>query len=84
MNNSGRSQRSMIAKTEFKVDQEMFELNVMGPISLTKAVLPHMIERNAGHIVAVSSLLGKFGRFFIYSFFKIISNKVLTFICTFF
>jgi dehydrogenase/reductase SDR family protein 7 len=51
----------MTINTEFKVDQELFELNVLGTISLTKVVLPHMIERNAGHIVVVSSLTGKLG-----------------------
>ncbi|CAB4007971.1 dehydrogenase reductase SDR family member 7-like [Paramuricea clavata] len=61
VNNSGRSQRGIIINTEFKVDQELFELNVLGTISLTKVVLPHMIERNAGHIVVVSSLTGKLG-----------------------
>ena len=74
MNNSGRSQRGMVVNTEFKVDQELFELNVLGTISLTKAVLPHMIERNAGHIVAVSSVVGKVGRLIIY-FFLSVSHK---------
>jgi short-subunit dehydrogenase len=36
------------------------ELNYFGPIGLTKLVLPSMIKRRAGHIVVVSSLLGKF------------------------
>jgi dehydrogenase/reductase SDR family protein 7 len=59
----------MIINTEFKVDQELFQLNVLGTISLTKVVLPHMIERNAGHIVVVSSLTGKLGRFtFVHAF----------------
>ena len=62
MNNSGRAQRGMIANTELKVDQELFDLNVMGTISMTKAVLPHMIEQNTGHIVVVSSVAGKFGK----------------------
>ncbi len=35
------------------------ELNYFGPVALTKQVLPSMIERCAGQIVVVSSLLGK-------------------------
>ena len=79
MNNSGRSQRGLVVNTEFKVDQELFELNVLGTISLTKAVLPHMIERNAGHIVAVSSVVGKVGRLIIY-FFLSVSHKFCLFL----
>ena len=37
------------------------DLNVVGTISLTKAVLPHMIERHQGQIVVVSSTSGKIG-----------------------
>jgi short-subunit dehydrogenase len=35
-------------------------LNFFGPVALTKQVLPSMISRGEGHIVVVSSLLGKF------------------------
>ena len=62
VNNSGRSQRALAIDTELKVDQDLFEINVIGSISLTKAVLPHMVNRKAGHIVVVSSVQGKFGR----------------------
>ena len=44
------------------MDQDLFELNVIGSISLTKVVLRHMVERKAGHVVVVSSVQGKFGR----------------------
>ena len=56
----------MIVNTDFKVDQDLFGLNVLGTISLTKFVLPHMIKRNAGHIVVVSSIPGKVGTFYLY------------------
>ena len=62
MNNAGRSQRSFLEKTSLEVDRALLDLNVVGPISLTKAVLPHMIERQEGQIVVVSSLAGKLGK----------------------
>ena len=48
-------------ETELAVDRHMFELNVLGTISLTKAVLPHMLERKCGQIVVVSSVSGLIG-----------------------
>ena len=61
MNNAGRSQIALVEKTSLEVDRALLDLNVVGAISLTKAVLPHMIERHEGQIVVVSSILGKIG-----------------------
>ncbi len=61
VNNSGRSQRSMAEDTELAVHQEMMDVNYTGVISLTKAVLPHFMERKQGHIVVTSSVAGKLG-----------------------
>jgi len=61
VNNAGRSQRAWAIDTELAVDREMIELNVVGVISLTKAVLPAMIKRGEGHVVVTSSLAGKMG-----------------------
>lgn len=61
VNNAGRSQRSLAEDTPIAVDKALIELNVLGYIALTKAVLPGMIERKEGCIVAVSSLAGKLG-----------------------
>ena len=49
-------------KTPLEVDRALLDLNMVGTISLTKAILPHMIERHEGQIVVVSSTLGKFGK----------------------
>uniref|UniRef100_A0A0B7B9Y1 Dehydrogenase/reductase SDR family member 7 n=1 Tax=Arion vulgaris TaxID=1028688 RepID=A0A0B7B9Y1_9EUPU len=61
INNAGRSQRSKWMDVELNVDRELFEVNVLGPVSLTQEVLPHMIERKRGQVVVMSSLAGKFG-----------------------
>src|SRR5690625_5598772 len=37
------------------------EVNFFGTVSLTKLLLPHMIDRKSGHIVVMSSVIGKFG-----------------------
>ncbi len=60
VNNAGVSQRSLVIETDFSVDQRIMELNYFSVIHLTKQVLPFMLQRESGHIVVVSSLLGKF------------------------
>jgi len=61
VNNAGVSQRALALDTKLDVDRRIMETNYFGPVALTKAVLPSMVERRSGHIVVVSSLLGKFG-----------------------
>ena len=61
VNNAGRSSRGLFENTPLKVDEQMFDLNVMGVLSITKALLPYMIERRAGHIMVTSSVSGKLG-----------------------
>ncbi|KAG6404718.1 hypothetical protein SASPL_136971 [Salvia splendens] len=36
-----------------------FDVNVLGPISLTRLLLPHMLKRGRGHFVVMSSAAGK-------------------------
>lgn len=36
-------------------------VNYFGPVALTKAVLPSMLARRAGHVVVVSSVMGYLG-----------------------
>lgn len=45
-----------------EVDREVLEINTFSPISLTKAVLPHFLERKAGHVVYTSSVARKIGK----------------------
>lgn len=61
INNGGRSQRSLCVETSVDVYQALMELNFMGTVSLTKQVLPHMMQRGTGSIVTVSSVVGLAG-----------------------
>ncbi|XP_012580114.1 PREDICTED: dehydrogenase/reductase SDR family member 7 isoform X2 [Condylura cristata] len=58
VNNGGRSQRSLCADTSLDVFKELIGINYLGTVSLTKCVLPHMIERKQGKIITVNSLMG--------------------------
>lgn len=60
-NNGGISQRSLAIDTDMEVIRKVMEVNFFGSVALTKAVLPSMIERKAGHIIVTSSVMGKFG-----------------------
>ena len=59
--NGGISQRSLIRETPLKIDRRLMEINYFGNIAITKAVLPEMIRQRSGHIIVVSSIVGKFG-----------------------
>lgn len=61
INNAGRSQRGLIVETALEVDRQVFEIDLLAPISVTKAILPFMIKEGQGHIVCTSSVAGKLG-----------------------
>lgn len=61
LHNGGISQRSMIQETKLEVDRKLMEVNYFGTVALTKALLPHFIQRKAGQFAVVTSLVGKFG-----------------------
>lgn len=58
VNNAGRSQRSLFVETQLDVYKAIMDLNYLGTISITKNVLPYMIEKKKGHIVNLSSMVG--------------------------
>ena len=60
INNGGISQRSLIIDTDISVDKKIMEIDYLGTIALTKALLPHFVEHKSGQFVTVSSLMGKF------------------------
>jgi dehydrogenase/reductase SDR family member 7B len=61
LNIGGISQRARIEETPMWLDRKIFEINYFGTIAFTKAVLPYMIRQKSGHILATSSISGRFG-----------------------
>ncbi len=61
INNGGISHRSLTHETDINFDRKILEIDFFSYVTITKEVLPHMIERGAGQIAATSSLTGLFG-----------------------
>ena len=61
IHNGGVSQRSRAVDTQIDVTKTIFATNFLGPVAITKELLPEMIRQGGGHIAVVSSVLGKFG-----------------------
>ena len=61
LNIGGISQRARIDETPLWLDRKIFEINYFGTIALSKSVLPYMVRRQSGHILATSSISGRFG-----------------------
>lgn len=61
INNAGISQRSLCVDTDMAVYRRILEVDVLGQIALTKAVLPQMYAQGGGHIAIMASVAGKIG-----------------------
>jgi short-subunit dehydrogenase len=61
LNNAGISQRSLLVDTQFEVYKKLMDINYLGTVALTKALLPHFIAQRKGHFVTITSLMGRFG-----------------------
>ncbi|MEJ2584837.1 MAG: SDR family oxidoreductase [Robiginitalea sp.] len=61
VNNAGISQRSRILDTGMDVYEKLIRVDYLGTVALSRALLPHFIQRQRGHFVVVTSLMGKFG-----------------------
>jgi len=61
INNGGISQRSYFVDTDISVFTKIMDTNFMGAVALTKASLPFLTERNESSVVAVTSVVGKYG-----------------------
>lgn len=63
VNNAGILQMGSSVDSDHDVDISVLNTNVLGTISFTKAVLPHMVQNRNGQIVVISSASGKCGKF---------------------
>ena len=61
IHNGGVSQRALALETSVATDLQLMAVNYFGAVVLTKALLPAMLARQKGHIVIISSIVGKFG-----------------------
>ncbi|MFR9754068.1 SDR family oxidoreductase [Nocardia sp. 004] len=60
VNNAGESQAGPLTDLPDTAIDRLFQLNVLGPIALTRALLPGMRERGYGRVVMVGSMLASF------------------------
>jgi 3-hydroxy acid dehydrogenase / malonic semialdehyde reductase len=60
INNAGKA-KGLDKLHEGSLDHwdEMIDTNVKGLLYVTRAVLPHMVERNSGHVIHIGSIAGR-------------------------
>lgn len=56
---AGVTQRALAAETALPVAQKIMNINYWGPVAITQSVLPSMFRQKNGHIIVMSSLMGK-------------------------
>jgi len=61
VNNAGRGLSTIVEDTKPEEFRELLELNVMAVFTATQAVLPGMRRAGRGHIINVSSIVGRRG-----------------------
>jgi 2-hydroxycyclohexanecarboxyl-CoA dehydrogenase len=61
VNNAGWDRLAPFLETDEDLWDRIIDINLRGPIRITKAVLPQMVERQSGRIVNISSDAGRVG-----------------------
>jgi 2-hydroxycyclohexanecarboxyl-CoA dehydrogenase len=61
VNNAGWDRLAPFLETDEGLWDRIIDINLRGPIRMTKAVLPQMVERRSGRIVNISSDAGRVG-----------------------
>ena len=61
INNAGVADAGTFATSDIERSREMVDVNVFGPVNVSRAVLPGMLARGSGTIVNVASVLGRRG-----------------------
>lgn len=59
VNNAGYGQMGPIELIPTAASRRQFEVNVLGPLTLIQALIPHMREQGGGRIINISSLGGR-------------------------
>lgn len=62
INNAGVSNGGKIEDAQPEVIQQTFDVNVVGVLYLTKAVIPYMKKRKGGHIININSQGGLYAK----------------------
>jgi short-subunit dehydrogenase len=60
INNAGASQIGAVEDTSLEKLREIFQVNLFGHISITRAFLPQMRKRGRGYIINISSMAAEF------------------------
>jgi hypothetical protein len=61
INNAGYGVFDTFINAPLEEFESMMDVNYMGTVRTTKAVLPHMLAARSGHIVNIASMAGKIG-----------------------
>lgn len=61
VNNAGWDHAASFLETDSALWRKIVEINLFGPLNVTRAVLPGMVERGAGRIVSIASDAGRVG-----------------------
>ncbi|OCT60732.1 dehydrogenase/reductase SDR family member 7C [Xenopus laevis] len=61
INNASMKMKGPLQSVSLELDEKIMDANYFGPITLVKAILPHMISRRTGQIVLVNTIQGKIG-----------------------
>lgn len=59
VNNAGLMPLSFIKNLKIEEWEQMIDVNIKGVLYCTAAVIPHMLEKQSGHIVNISSVAGR-------------------------
>ncbi|MEO1516040.1 MAG: SDR family oxidoreductase [Bacteroidota bacterium] len=60
INNGGISQRSRVVDTDLEVYRRLMEVNYLGTVAISQAVLKVFLKQGGGQFGVISSLMGKF------------------------
>ena len=53
INNAGLSQRSLIIDTDFEVYRRLIEINYLGQVAISNAILPYFIKQGGGSFAII-------------------------------